>query len=66
MMDYLGRLADDLTEIIEELERPVYLADSEALRRALEKAVAEANRAARTRRKRLEGEAPLAAARRGG
>jgi len=66
MMDYFGRLADDLIEIIEELERPAYAADSEALRRALEKAVGEANRAARVRRKRLEIEAPLADARRGG
>lgn len=60
MMDYFGRLADDLVEIIEELERPAYLADSEGLRRALERAVAEANLAARARRKRLEIEPPQA------
>ena len=66
MMDYFGRLADDLIEIIEDLERPAYAGDSEALRRALRKAVEEANRAARVRRKRLEVEAPLAAERRGG
>jgi hypothetical protein len=58
MMDYFGRLADDLVEIIEELERPVYAADSEGLRRVLERAVAEANVAARVRRKRLEMEPP--------
>lgn len=69
MMDHFGRLADDLIEIIEELERPSYSADSGALRRALEKAVEEANCAARVRRKRLEAEAapsPLAPARPGG
>lgn len=66
MMDYFGRLADDLIEIIEHLERPAYAADSEALRRSLWKAVEEANRAARARRKRREVEAPLAAERRRG
>ena len=65
MMEYFGRLADELIEIIEELERPTYLADSEALRRALDKAVAEANLAGRVRRKRREAEAPLADAERG-
>lgn len=66
MMDYFGRLADELIEIIEELERPAYLADSEGLRRALDKAVAKANLAARVRRKRREAEAPLADDRPGG
>lgn len=54
MMDYFGRLADDLVEIIEDLERPAYAGDSEALRRTLAKAVEEANIACRARRKRQE------------
>ena len=55
-MDHFGRLADELTDVIEELDRPEYAADAVALQRALRKAVEEANIACRARRKRREAQ----------
>lgn len=58
-VDPIAQIAEDIIDLIDRLDEPKLKADGRSLQRALERALAEANKACRDRRLRAEA-APLA------
>lgn len=59
-MNRFGEIADELTDLLEELDRPELAGEGRRLKGALQKAFARACEAERTMRQRAEAEAPAA------